>query len=296
MAKQPSSQPPPSRKRARVRSSDLKDAPRQPEKPKAKRPASKAAQPIVPTTTSAAPDGEQLGWVAHLRSLAQSSPALAVSLLLHVVVILALAIATIATVQQKQELVLTATNVDGEAETMEPLSEVEFESVEELTMDDTALDSVVPEMAELAVSDVDLPTTNVESTAVAAVDGSADGSASANAAPPSRNRGKSSAVSFYGAAAAGNRFAFIVDNSASMVKGRMLTTIDQVLASVSQMKPKQEFHVMFYSDTVYPMFFPDSTREFAPATKQNIRRLRDWLTTIELCSGDKIGDAMDPRV
>jgi hypothetical protein len=254
-----------------------------------------AANQALPGHASA--DDEQGGFSAWLRSFWRSSPALAFSLLLHIVVILALGIATIANVQRKQELVLTATSVEGEAEEVEEFSEVEIENVEELSMDEPVFDSALPEMAELSVSEVELPTTAAESVAqVAAASGNATGETVA-AKPPAKSKrdrpSKKQAVSFYGAKSAGNRFVFICDNSASMVKGKMLTTMDQLLQSVHQMKPKQEFFVMFYSDMAYPMFYPDSVSDFMPATKQNKKRLEEWLKTVELSKGGDLESAIE---
>ena len=59
------------------------------------------------------------------------------------------------------------------------------------------------------------------------------------------------------------------------------------------MKPKQQFYVIFYSDTVYPLFFPHSANNFVRATKENKELLREWLATVELCLGNRIDEAIE---
>jgi hypothetical protein len=255
-------------------------------------PGGPANQPQRPSTNAGRRDDDETGLANWFRGFVRTSPALAFSLLLHLVVILGLGIVTIATVQRKPELVLTATSVEGEAESVEEYSEIEIENIEELSMDATELDSPLPEMAEMEMTNVDLPTTTAESAVAAgATTGDASGEAvagkPATKSKPDRPKTKS-VVQFAGTAAAGNRFAFVVDNSPSMLKdGRMLATIDQLSIAIGQMTPKQEFFVVLYSDSAYPMFFPDSATEFVPATKSNKSKLGAWLRTIEINYGGK---------
>jgi hypothetical protein len=215
-------------------------------------------------------------------------------------VILGLGIATIATVQRKPQLVLTATSVEGEeVESLEEFNEIEIATIEELSMDESAFEPL-PEMTDVQVtdvqvSDVELSVTSAESV-MAAATATGDSSDAAGGKPsskPKADRVSKHAVQFCGTAAAGNRFAFVVDNSRSMVKGRMLATIDQLLTALDHMSPKQEFFVVLYSDTAYPMLFPDSATEFLPATRPNKKQLREWLKTIELNSGGNYEAALD---
>ncbi|TWT72805.1 hypothetical protein Pla123a_41040 [Posidoniimonas polymericola] len=98
---------------------------------------------------------------------------------------------------------------------------------------------------------------------------------------------------FFGARSRGNRFVFVVDNSGSMTGGRMETTVFELLRSISAMTPKQEFHVLFYSDQVYPMFFPEPAPRLVPATRANRQKLEQWLMSVQMCKGDCLADAMD---
>ena len=66
----------------------------------------------------------------------------------------------------------------------------------------------------------------------------------------------------------------------------METALFELLRSVSAMKAKQSFYVIFQSDQAYEMYHPDPTSELVPATPQHKAQLQAWLTTIELCYGD----------
>jgi hypothetical protein len=98
---------------------------------------------------------------------------------------------------------------------------------------------------------------------------------------------------FFGTASEGKRFVFVVDNSGSMQKGRMETTFLELLQCVESMGRDQYFSVIFYSDRVYPLFYPDSAERLVPATSENKQKLRDWLPTVELCTGGKLIEAME---
>jgi hypothetical protein len=108
-----------------------------------------------------------------------------------------------------------------------------------------------------------------------------------------RGRGRLRGTSFFGAEAIGDRFVFLVDNSASMKQGRMETTLFELMRSVDAMSDQQSFYVVFYSDQVYPMYYPHGVDQPVPATRKNKQQLLAWLQTVELCIGGKLADAMD---
>lgn len=97
---------------------------------------------------------------------------------------------------------------------------------------------------------------------------------------------------FFGAQSAGDRFVFVVDNSASMVHGRMETTLMEIQRSVAALQPDQSFYVILYSDQVYPLFFPEPAEGLVLATRENKQKLAQWLQTVEVCVGGEIRRAM----
>ena len=92
-------------------------------------------------------------------------------------------------------------------------------------------------------------------------------------------------TSFFGTQAAARRIVFVIDNTGSMNYGGLETVIVELMKSVEGMNPRQQFYVMFFSDQVYPLFYPRSVASFVRATEDNKLMLRNWLDTVELCTG-----------
>lgn len=109
----------------------------------------------------------------------------------------------------------------------------------------------------------------------------------------SRSGGAPSKVSFFGSESHAQRVIFVVDNSGSMQRGRMETTLLELERAVNGLSSKQEFYVVFFSDQVYPMFFPEPAEAAVPATRPNKRRLSAWLRSVEICLGGRLLDAME---
>jgi len=101
------------------------------------------------------------------------------------------------------------------------------------------------------------------------------------------------APSFFGKAGKGQSVCFICDNSNSYRDGGFHMVLAEVARAVDALKPEQSFFVIFCSDAAYPMFHPDRVAELQPATPQNKQRLQAWLATVELCIGGQgIRDAV----
>lgn len=97
--------------------------------------------------------------------------------------------------------------------------------------------------------------------------------------------GAGGATSFFGTPAKAGRIVFVIDSTGSMNFGGLETVIVELLKSVDSMDRHQQFYVLFFSDQVYPLFFPQSQTKFVRATEENKQRLRNWLDTVELCTG-----------
>lgn len=108
-----------------------------------------------------------------------------------------------------------------------------------------------------------------------------------------RSGGAPSKVSFFGSESHAERVVFVVDNSGSMQRGRMETTLLELERAVNGLSSKQEFYVVFFSDQVYPMFFPEPAEAAVPATRPNKQRLSAWLRSVEICLGGRLLDAME---
>lgn len=97
---------------------------------------------------------------------------------------------------------------------------------------------------------------------------------------------------FFGAEIAGRRIVFVLDNSGSMQGGRLETVIAELLNCLDRLRDDQEFYILFHSDAVYPMLYPDPIDRYLRPTKANKRMVAAWLDTVELCLGDSVEDAI----
>lgn len=97
---------------------------------------------------------------------------------------------------------------------------------------------------------------------------------------------------FFGAAIEGRRIVFVLDNSGSMQNGRLETVIAELNRCVASLTPKQEFYVIFYSDSVYPLYYPDPVARYIPSNKLSRKLLAEWLDSVELCLGDAVVEAV----
>ena len=98
---------------------------------------------------------------------------------------------------------------------------------------------------------------------------------------------------FFGTEVQARRILYMLDNSGGMRKGgKFEALVSELQTSISRLHPKQQFYVIFYSDTVYPLFYPYSVYEFAWSTPMSQNRLSAWLNSVELCTGNAIDEAL----
>lgn len=104
-----------------------------------------------------------------------------------------------------------------------------------------------------------------------AVAGAADG--------PTRRGAAGGGVRFFGTQGEGRSFVFIVDCSGSM-RGRRITRARRELAkAIGKLRPYQKFFVFFYNDTAIPLFDDYSDADLLTATPQWKRRAVHWVKT-----------------
>ncbi|BBO34757.1 hypothetical protein [Lacipirellula parvula] len=105
--------------------------------------------------------------------------------------------------------------------------------------------------------------------------------------------GAAPTAKFFGAEIAGRRIVFVLDNSGSMQGGRLETVIAELLNCLDRLRDDQEFYILFHSDAVYPMLYPDPIDRYLRPTDANKRMVAAWLDTVELCLGDSVEDAIN---
>ncbi len=221
------------------------------------------------------------------------------SFLVHAAALLLLSFATLAVPQKQDDLGWTASTTAFEEE-VESFQEVEIDLPEDLESIEAELASELTDLGMAALGDLseELALADVSNDAGAFSESLGDlgklfGESGNGLAELGQGLGAKATASFFGTKIEGKRILFMLDNSGGMKKGKLETLIEELLKSVDSLRPKQEFYVIFYSDTVYPLFYPRSATNFVYATAKNKKLLQEWLETVELCSGNRIDEAME---
>lgn len=227
-----------------------------------------------------------------------SSP-VSVSTIVHVVVLFGMALAMTSQGDLRQAAIsIVSSSIEDEP--FEELSTVEIETLEEPpeemeietpSLDSEIIDPGAIQLGEVAAVDVAImDLSNPSSAALTAGDFGADfGSVGDGLAAAGAGAAGST---FFGRKSKGSRIAFVMDNSNSMIDGRMETSLIELRKAVNALGPQHAFYVIFYSDTAYPMFHPKPLYEFLPATPENKEKLGYWLETVEMCFSNNVDEAM----
>ena len=232
----------------------------------------------------------------------QALPICTASVGVHLLLIAALAIAGIAAADRPEEILLTV----GPPPVEELLlAEADFESPEpteqpETIADELPSDLLDPGMAAFGELETTAALANVSATGEPAVAagtlggdlGALFGENGAGLGEFGGGLGGAPTAKFFGSEIEGRRIVFVLDNSGSMQGGRLETVIAELLRCVESLRDDQEFYVIFQSDMVYPMLYPDPVDRYLRPTPANRRLLAEWLDTVELCLGDSVEEAL----
>lgn len=112
-------------------------------------------------------------------------------------------------------------------------------------------------------------------------------------ADPSVPAGDGTQAKFFGAKSAGKRVAYLVDNSLSMKDGRFQTATDELIRSIRGLSDRQKFYVIFFSDTLHPMYEPQAPADMLPADWLNIARLEKYVADVKLAKGTNARPALE---
>ncbi len=225
---------------------------------------------------------------AHEPTSRGRTPSWLVSLAVHAVILLLLSFFSLATFQQ-EDLGLWASTAPQEV--VEEFAEFEIDPSLDLDSLDTELPLELedPGMASFGDLSAETQWSDVSSSTSLASDNLAEwGSLFGKGGNGLSDLGAGSGgatTSFFGTQVKARRIVFVIDNTGSMNYGGLETVIVELLKSVDAMDPRQQFYVFFFSDQVYPLFYPQSQTKFVRATQQNKQMLRDWLDTVALCTG-----------
>lgn len=233
---------------------------------------------------SKSPEGEEefeepVGSGSFFRSISS----FLVSLIVHVILLLILALWSISDSVDRNNIALNT--IPQEEEEFVEEDEI-FELDEEIELEDVELQDFTPQsldpmgMADFGAQisdelvDASLDSVSSYDTAGNLFGESGDGMATLGDG--------SGGAQFFGVKSPGKKFIFVVDNSLSMTKGRFEMACMELFRTVSYFSSSQKFYVIFFSDTAYPLFYPQTEEDFAPATSENKYKLRAWLEGVHL--------------
>ena len=235
--------------------------------------------------------------IGRRRIVAFATAAFAVSMISHIVAMLAMALLVPVRPSQPKPVVSISASVSDD-EVIDELMPLEMEHIEPLEMKHPAIEASVAPGA-IALGDaVDVGATAVDVGDVGSVGDLGDLGDLAGK-PFGSGLGKEgdgpgaeAGVTFFGKKSAAKTVVFVVDNSNSMTNGRFETALDALMKAVDGLGPKQQFYVIFYSDSAYGMFHPRTAPDLVAATADNKEKLRAWLYSVEMCLNTRGEDAM----
>ena len=170
----------------------------------------------------------------------------------------------------------------------------EFSLTEEASWNDAASETpLVADATPVTAGSLEAPTTAGQVANAGPGPGVAPlGDLAGALAPLPSGLGPKVGAEFFGVRLEGRRICFVLDNSGSMQGGRLETVIAELNRCLAALLPEQRFYVFFYSDNVYPLFYPEPAEDYVAATPAVRARVQQWLDTVELCYGDVVDEAL----
>ncbi len=229
------------------------------------------------------------------RALKWLSGSVGVSLMIHIALTIALGLAVITISQPKEPISITSSAYEESAtldapleiEQVEQLEVTEVSSQVEIASATTAVDSqaTTDVIAEVGVGPIAAPISNPL------------GSTLSQATSAMGSKGDlMGAAQFLGVGAAGNTFAFLVDNSGSIAADGVFEMVKiELMRAIRALKPTQRFFVAFFGDELQVMILDGAEPSDYPvyATPENISKLERWVPTVKIQKGKHPGEAIE---
>ncbi|MEZ6133770.1 MAG: VWA domain-containing protein [Pirellulaceae bacterium] len=215
------------------------------------------------------------------------------SIILHILAVIVLAVITLKLPAPPASLAFESSSdstTEDTFELTEPMDVTDPEQVSEsLPVPDVAID-LATDLSSLTSSDA--LSQNVASPAQSLA-GAAQAAAQASSGKPNP---MNASASFFGAAASGNCFCYVIDSSTSMKGGPWEAAKFELLRSLSSFEPKQRFHIIFFNQKLDIMPAPGQREPAGSAlyaNQENVDHARRWIDTIRISKGDPPKDALE---
>lgn len=209
-----------------------------------------------------------------------------VSLVCHLLAVIALGWFTVAVQQQGSAVDLISEMVAADA-----LSSVELATVQVAANDAGAATADGPEtlfeIDAFAAASVEGP--NVE-LALAPLSSGLSGQGAGPGGDGKGVSGDGLGASFFGISGQGKTFVYVLDCSDSMNnEDRFRRAVEELIYSIERLAPEQRFYVVLYNDVAIPMDADDPV----PALPREFEQLRHWLARAEPTGGTNPMPALD---
>jgi hypothetical protein len=213
------------------------------------------------------------------------------STLLHIFVLIVLSYIALQTAEAVDGGAVIA-SIMGEDEMVEEAAELPQEV--KIETEDTQTETANAADPAGALSDNIGAATDLAAFAGANVGGGLEGLAEAlgKGVDKMTGNGEKASASFFGSKQLASRFVFVIDNSLSMTKGRFETALNELAKTVMALKPQQSYYIIFYSDTAYGLFHPQTYDDLIPATLRNKQLTIRWLLSVELVLRTDFAEAL----
>jgi hypothetical protein len=235
------------------------------------------------------------------RSMLAMSPFLLASTIAHVVVLVVGSAYVIRIAAKTEPKAIVASAVDTQEVSMEAPVEFDSAEVQELDVSQPTipnLPSFAAASSEPTSSAIQLPT-SVVGVGLPSQPVSAGDSAQQAAAASSKNQMPANAAQFFGVKAAGNTFCYVVDASGSMrYNNAFAAAKGELIRSLSALKPKQRYHIMFFSESIVDLSLDGVTPEAFPvyATPDNIQKTIAWIERVKIEKGASPNKALERAI
>lgn len=172
---------------------------------------------------------------------------------------------------------------------MDEMESTEF-SESQMTFD-VELEEAIPEV--LADSVDPFAMTELPEFALPAAKAGGEANTSSSQAEAGKGAEQGAGAEFFGTKSYGSDFVFVIDASSSMINYyRWVRAVRELKTSLDQLGSDQNFLVLLYNNQAYMMFGAPADQKLIPATKENKKKISQWLQAAQPFGGTEPGEAM----